>query len=125
MENNWKQKNLDNLEKDTWTSSPNDTNLVKRCTELRKLPLNQFTTEDLRIMIGQRIGLKYLIPLALETLFNDLFVEGNFFEGDLLQNVLKIDTKFWNENKKYWQELNNLIKDRRNEIAARRIDIAK
>ena len=35
--------------------------LVKTCHTLRKKPLKDFTVEDLRIMIGQNIGLKYLI----------------------------------------------------------------
>ena len=71
LENNWRQKTLENLEKDYWDNPSYDSHLVKRCHELRKIPLDSFTTEDLRIMIGQQIGLDYLIPLALETLTID------------------------------------------------------
>lgn len=117
-ENNWRQKTLENLEKDFWGEPSYHSHLVIRCHELRKLPLENFTTEDLRMMIGQQIGLNYLIPLALEVLTVDLFAEGDFFEGDLLKNVLAIDTDFWNNNKSYWAILDNLIKERRNEIVA-------
>ena len=89
LENNWRQKTLENLEKDFWGKPDFDSHLVTRCYELRKLPLDNFTTEDLRIMIGQEIGLDYLIPLAIEVLTIDLFAEGDFFEGDLLKNVLE------------------------------------
>ena len=122
LEKNWRQKNLENLEKDIWGKSEYDSHLVKRCHELRKLPLDSFTTEDLRIMIGQQLGLDYLIPLALEVLTKDLFIEGDFFEGDLLKNVLTIDTSFWDKNKNYWETLDNLIKDRRSEIIAHKFD---
>lgn len=66
MENNWLYKSLENLEKESWKISAYSSNIVKRCHELRRIPLNEFTTENLRIMIGQNIGLTYLIPLALE-----------------------------------------------------------
>jgi hypothetical protein len=122
LENNWRQKTLENLEKDFWGKPDYDSYLVTRCHELRKLPLDGFTTEDLRIMIGQQISLDYLIPLALEVLTIDLFAEGDFFEGDLLKNVLAIETAFWNENKNYWATLANLIKDRRGEITAHKFD---
>ena len=64
LENNWRQKTLENLEKDFWGKPDYDSHLVTRCHELTKLPLDNFTTEDLRIMIGQQISLDYLIPLA-------------------------------------------------------------
>lgn len=125
LENNWRQKTLENLEKDCWGKPDYDSHLVKRCHELRKLPLESFTTEDLRIMIGQQVSLDYLIPLALEVLTIDLFAEGDFFEGDLLKNVLSIDTGFWDTNKNYWTALNNLIKDRRSEIIAHKFETTK
>lgn len=116
LENNWQFKTLENLEKRS-TDNPNDKSyLIKRCSELYKTPLNEFKIEDLRIMIGQQIGLDYLIPLAIDTLKNNLFAEGDHFEGDLLKNVLSVDTFFWNNNKKHWQILNDLIKNRRDEI---------
>lgn len=123
LENNWRQKTLENLEKDYWKNPDYDSHLVRRCHELRKLPLDKFSTEDLRIMIGQQINLDYLIPLALEVLTIDLFAQGDFFEGDLLKNVLAIKTDFWNNNKNYWTTLDNLIKDRRSEIDANKFDI--
>lgn len=122
LENNWRQKTLENLEKDFWGKPDYDSHLVKRCHELRKLPLDNFITEELRIMIGQQISLDYLIPLALEVLTIDLFAEGDFFEGDLLKNVLAIKTGFWDSNKNYWLTLDNLIKDRRSEIDTYKFD---
>ena len=116
LENNWRQKTLENLEKDYWDKADYDSGLVRRCHELRKIALENFTIEDLRIMIGQQISLNYLIPLALEVLAKDLFAEGDFFEGDLLKNVLAIDNAFWDNNKNYWTTLDSLIKDRRKEI---------
>ena len=54
-----------------------------------------FTVEDLRIMIGQQIGLQYLVPIALERLEIDPLAEGHCYRGDLLSTVISIDEPFW------------------------------
>ncbi len=127
LETNWRQKSLESLEKKTWPalSSDEGSYLIKICNTLRKKQLQDFTTEDLRIMIGQEIGLYFLMPLAIETLTGNLFAEGDYYEGDLLKSVLEVDTKFWDDNKNYWQQLNDIIKDRRQEIAKMKFDISK
>lgn len=127
LQKNWQEKTLESLENKVWPkiSSDEKTYLINTCNALRKKQLKDFTTEDLRIMIGQEIGLDYLMPLAIETLTNDLFAEGDMFKGDLLKSVLNIDAKFWNDNKNYWQQLNDLIKDRREEIERMKFDVAQ
>lgn len=124
MENNWKQKTLENLENEVWRQFDSDSRLVKRTKELRKIQISSFTIEDIRLMIGQRFSLDNLIPLALESLTKDLFAEGDYFKGDLLKSVLAIGTDFWDNNKNYWIELNELIKDRRREIEEIKIDLS-
>jgi len=125
MENNWKYKSLVNLQKmKDFVPDPNPaTRLVRRCEELLQIPLNQYSIEDLRIMIGQAFGLEYLIPLAIEELKKDLFAEGDFFPGDLLSNVLKIDPNFWKENRDLQGHINKLIVNRREEIERERISL--
>ena len=59
-------------------------------------------------MIGQEIGLYFLMPLAIETLTDNIFAEGDYYEGDLLKNVLEVNTKFWDDNKNYWKQRNDL-----------------
>jgi len=124
LENNWKQKTLENLEKtDGGNPSADYTNLVNNVLKLRKIPLDQFSVENLRLMIGQNVGLRYLIPLSLDILKNDLFAEGDFYPGDLLQNVLKIPTAFWKKNKELWKDIHALIKDKVDEIAENNISV--
>ena len=47
-----------------------------------------FTPSDLRMMIGQNIGTKYLLPIALDIVEHDPFVDATFYKGDLLNVVL-------------------------------------
>ncbi len=123
LENNWSQKTLTNLEKDEWLSFGNDSRLIRRSKELRNIPLSEFTTEDLRLMIGQKVGLEYLVPLAIEMLKENLFAEGDLFEGDLLKSMLSIQPEFWEKNKEYQYAFNNVITDRREEIEERNFDL--
>ncbi len=109
FENNWRYKTLENLEKDNWGSIPdNESYLVTTIHKLRKKPLIEYTIEDLRIMIGQNLGLSYLIPIALEELEKDILAEGDFYEGDLLHNVLESDTNYWKKEKGNWDHIINL-----------------
>lgn len=76
-------------------------------------------------MIGQEIGLNYLIPLAIEQLAQNIFAEGDMYEGDLLTNVLDIDTEYWVNNKAEWLNLYEIINTRRTEINELRIKTDK
>jgi hypothetical protein len=123
LEHNWRQKTLENLEKYFWSTPNFDSHVVRRTSELRKVQLSNYSIEDLRLMIGQGFGLDYLVPLALEKLAKNLFAEGEFYEGDLLQSVLSIETEFWLMNRNYWNELNELIKNKRTEISESHIEL--
>ena len=92
-------KSVEELENDYW-EEPEEfpIGLVKRCHEYRKIPLNQLTTEQIRALISQEIGIKYLIGLAIEKLKRNVLEEGDFYPGDLLKAVSKIPSGYWNEH---------------------------
>jgi hypothetical protein len=68
-------KTLDELEGVVWGEPTFDSHLVTTCFRLRTKPVDQFTIEDLRIMIRQKIGLHYLIPLAIVELEREPLAE--------------------------------------------------
>ncbi len=102
---------LEESEKDYW-KEPDffPTGLVEKCFKYRKVPLKNLTIEQLRTLIGQNIGLKFLIPLATEKLKDNILAEGNFYEGDLLSAVVTSDVKFWIKNPELHKEVVKLIK---------------
>ena len=116
-ENNWRYKNLESLEKRTWDHlKEKDGYLLSTCYALTKKPVDEFDVEDLRIMIGQDIGLKYLIPLALEVLKDDILAEGHFYEGDLLKSVLTSNNEYWKEDVENWKSICNLFEKNSSEL---------
>jgi CDI immunity proteins len=81
-------KTLDQLEGVVWGEPTFDSYLVTTCHRLRTKPVDEFSVEDLRIMIGQKIGLPHLVPLAIAVLDREPLAEGDFYPGDLLTKVI-------------------------------------
>jgi len=122
LENNWRFKTLEQLEKDIWGPDTYGSRLTSTIHRLRKKVLNDFSIEDLRITIGQQEGLPYLVPLAIEVLKEDISAEGGLYEGDLLKAVLTADPKFWKENREYWETVHFLIKSKKQKVRQIEID---
>lgn len=102
-------KTVEQLENADWGEPTYSSHLVTTIHRLRRKPLNEFTVEDLRIMIGQNVGLVYLIPMAIERLNEDPLISGDYYQGDLLKQVLTVELKFWQENAELYRAVNALI----------------
>jgi hypothetical protein len=118
MSDNWKGKTLESLEKKVWPALPADEQdwLIITCNKLRKKPLKEFLIEDLRTMIEQDIGLKYLIPIAIEELESNILVEGDCYPGDLLRCILTGDEKYWKEEKNNWERVCALFESKKDNL---------
>lgn len=121
---NWQQQSLEELEQQEWGDpSTAPTPLVKRCIELSKVSIDSFSVSDLRLMIGQKFGLLFLVPIAIEKLQKDIFIEADYYEGDLLAAVLAINSEFWKENQNCWKQINELISSKREELKEKRVSV--
>jgi len=107
---------LEQLDGERWGEPPHNSYLVRRTHELRTIPLNKFTAEDLRMMIAQKFSLDYLIPLALDVLAGDFMAEGHLYPGALVESVLKVDPQFWQVNKDLWLKANRLVKQNKQKL---------
>jgi hypothetical protein len=104
-----RRKSLQELENESWGEPAYDSYLVTTVHRLRRKPLREYTVEDLRIMIGQQIGLTYLIPLALERLAENPLASGDFYNGDLLQMVRSVDSGYWQQHKEQWRAVEEIL----------------
>lgn len=109
-------KTLEQLENVFWPEPEYDTYLLKTCHALRKKLLRDYEIEDLRIMLGQNIGLDYLIPLAIARLKDDILAEGHIYEGDLLNNLLGTNRDYWTKNKERWEIVCRLFNENRKRL---------
>lgn len=90
-----RSKSLQEIERHDWGEPAYDSHLVTTCHRLRRKPLDEFTAEDLRIMIGQAISLPILIPLAVEWLEREPLASGDYYEDALLAVVTTVGDEFW------------------------------
>lgn len=104
-----RRRSLQELEKQDWGEATFPSSLVRTCHALRRKPLRDLTVEDLRIMIGQNIGLSYLIPLALEHVQQDPLAAGDFFPDDLLASVLQVQADFWQTHPTLRQVIEDMV----------------
>jgi hypothetical protein len=108
-------KTLDELDPPPWGDAEYQSSLVAACHRLRGKPIGEFSVEDLRIMIGQGIGLPFLIPLAVEALEQDPLAEGDSSPGDLLGSILGVEQGYWVRERE-WRDRVRALLDRLPEL---------
>jgi hypothetical protein len=90
---------LEQIEGKQWgPPGPGDTRLAAEVLRLRTVPVADLTTENLRLLIGQQVGLSVLVPLAVQQLQRDPLAEGDYYPGDLLASLLRLPASFWADN---------------------------
>lgn len=90
---------IEEVENDYWGNEPEyDSHLVTETYKLRQKPLDAFTTENLRLLIGQQLSLPILMPMALAALEKNILASGDMYPGALLENVIRCPQTFWDEH---------------------------
>lgn len=102
-------KSLEELENSYWEHNDFDSYVVQTVQAARKKPLSELTNEEIRVLTGQKVGLKYVLPMTVSLLKNDPLAEIRFFEGDLLECVLRLSPADWNENPNELREFRSII----------------
>ena len=112
-------KSIEQLENDFWDDQIEfASSLVLSCHKYRKIPINELTIEQLRLLISQEIGIQYLIPLAIEKLDENALSEGDLYEGDLLDVISRIPINYWTEKQNELQTLFRIVELNSKNISA-------
>lgn len=120
-------KSIEQLEKDIWkNTSLFPTDLVEKCYHYRQISIVELTNEQIRLLISQKIGIEYLIEIALEKLKRNILTECDFYEGDLLITVSSLPTEFWNANQTEFITFKNIVEQNsesiKNELGKKKFD---
>lgn len=78
--------------------SESDSRLVQGIHRIRNKILRDFTPSDLRLCIGQAIGLPYLLPKAFDILMKEPWIETDYYPGDLLSSCISVDRSYWKKH---------------------------
>ncbi|MEU5325028.1 contact-dependent growth inhibition system immunity protein [Streptomyces parvus] len=107
-----RSKTIEQLEGIEWPDPPSDgTGLVKAVHNLRKRPINLLTAWDMSRLIGQDVGIPWLLPVALEHLRETATDQptGGFYDDDLLTAVLTRQSPVWQPNPQWATDLKEII----------------
>jgi hypothetical protein len=100
---------LEELEGSSWADpGPDSTLVMRRCHGLRRKDLDDFTVEDLRILIGQAIGLRWLVPKAVVIVEANPYSAGDYYQGDLLVSLFNVPESYWATDTESWLRLRAL-----------------
>jgi len=91
-------RTLEELGSEIWSEPTFDSYVVRTYHALRRKPISMLTDEELRLAVGQGIGLEWLIPLILQRLAENPFRAGDLFEGDLLVSLALVPSSYWTEH---------------------------
>ncbi|MFJ8195416.1 contact-dependent growth inhibition system immunity protein [Streptomyces sp. NPDC096152] len=93
-------KSLEQLEGRCWPDPPEETtSLVRSVHALRRRPIGALQSHELARLIGQSVGLPWLLPLAVEILRDTApdRAAGGFYDDDLLYAVVTVSPEVWKE----------------------------
>jgi hypothetical protein len=103
-------RSLEEIEDDYWGDPPaNATRLIETVHGLRRRPVRSLETEDLRVLVGQKVGLAALLPLAIDRLEEDPMAEGDYYPGDLLVAVLRVPRDYWAGHPEQYVRVNAVV----------------
>ena len=105
-------KSLEQLDGERWGDPPTDaTSLVRTVHEWRRRPIGTLEPHELARLIGQNVGLPWLLPLGVEILQEEAAKQaaGGFFDGDLLYAVVTRSPEVWTANPELAGELKTIL----------------
>ena len=91
-------KTLIELEPEAWDPAGIDPALFR----LASKPVRKLGPAELHALLNANLCLTYVVPLTLELLRDDPFLEATEFPGDLLMAALEADNRFWIEEYDLW-----------------------
>jgi len=70
--------------------------------------IKNLSIDNLRLLINQKIGLTYVVPIAIDFLEDNPWC-GELYRGDLLYAILQIDKSYWCENRDLYYRLSEIM----------------
>jgi len=113
-----KNLSIEQLENNHWGKVHFPTPLIEKCFNYRKIPVSQLTVEQVRLLISQKIGVRFIISRAISFLEKNILAEGDHYPGDLLSVIFNLSDEDWKHNLKERNRFTELIKQNEAKIEA-------
>lgn len=99
------EKTLTQLERDDWGPCTSESEIIQRLFRLRHKPLKLLALDDLRTAIHFGVGLNYVLPIVLDLLWNDPWLDSGNYTGDLLEAALRVGSDFYLSHPDYYRKV--------------------
>lgn len=87
---------LQQIEKADWGDPETaPTGVIERVLMARRMPIGEMDLFYLRCLIGQDVGMQYLVPRAMDVIEVNPLEETRYYPGDLICSLLGCDPQFW------------------------------
>jgi hypothetical protein len=72
-----------------------ETPMIRRVLALRRKRLADLSNSEIRLAVGQKVGFPVILELAVDRLSSDPLLEGDYYPGDVLSALVRLDEKEW------------------------------
>lgn len=77
---------------------------------LRRKPLESLTDGEVRLAVGQKVGFPHILELAIQRLRAHPLIEGDYYPGDVLAALIRLDEGDWEGSNDLLAELAELFR---------------
>lgn len=110
------EMSIEELEQDYWREPTFNSYVVTTCHKARQKPIKLLSYEEIRCLIGQKIGLRFLLPIAIDILQTNPLIDVTYYDGDLLIVVLRLDIDDWKYNQDELKTFITILQENRSKI---------
>ncbi|RZL44285.1 MAG: hypothetical protein EOP00_20355 [Pedobacter sp.] len=112
-----KGKSIQELENDFWPDQKEyPTGLVERCHRYRKIKLKDLQIHQIITLLIQDIGSKYLMPIVLERMDNDISEEDGYDGSSFLESIDFFSDEIFKRNPELYKAVLDLFNRKQKEI---------
>ena len=106
-----RSKTLQELEGADWGSPETaETATIGRVLTLRRKPLEELSNGEVRLAITHQVGFPIVLELAIERLRPNPLLEADFYPGDVLAALVRLDEQDWQDRNDLREALAELFR---------------
>ena len=106
-----RSKTLQELEGADWGDPETaETGMIGRVLALRRKPLEDLSDGEVRLAIAQKVGFPLVLEMAMERLRPNPLLEADFYPGDVLAALVRLDEQDWEDRKDLREALAELFR---------------
>lgn len=109
--NDFTSKSIEDLENDYWKEPEFKSGLTMMCYQARKKRINELNEDEICTLIRQKIGLEYLLPVAVKKIEEYMNNINDFYLSGLLDTILSLDNNQWINNEEQKEKFTSNLFD--------------